>query len=81
MKLTVDTKLAVKWFSKLEFKHSDYIDGLYLIHMNRTNVVVDKPLYVGCCILDLSKLTMLKFHYGVVEPNFKDKYDLIIFRH
>ena len=45
--------------------------------MNRTNVVVDKPLYVGCCILGLSKLTMLKFHYGVVEPNLKDRYDLI----
>jgi len=32
---------------------------------------------MGCCILDLSKLHMMKFHYGVIEKNFKGKYDLI----
>ena len=77
MKLTVDRTLAVRWFSKLEFNHSTYIDGLYLIHMNRTNVILDKPIYVGCSILDISKLHMLKFHYGVISKHFKDKYDLI----
>ena len=44
--------------------------------MNRASVVIDKPIFVGCCILDLSKLQMLQSHYGVVEPNLKNKYAL-----
>ena len=35
---------------------------------------MSKSIYVGCAILDLSKLTMLKFHYNVIEKNFKNKY-------
>ena len=32
-----------------------------------TNVVMSKPMYVGCASLDLSNLTILEFHYNGVE--------------
>jgi hypothetical protein len=77
MHLTTDPKNAIKWFSKLEFKHANYVDGLYLIQTHKTQIVYDKPMYVGCCILDLSKVRMLDFHYNTMEKHHKYKYNLI----
>jgi hypothetical protein len=45
--------------------------------MYKEEVLYDKPLYVGASILDLSKLCMMEFHYGVVEKEFSNKYELI----
>jgi hypothetical protein len=77
MKITNDPKVAIKCFGQLDFKHHTYIDGLYLIQTNKKELVMDKPVYVGCSILDLSKVRMLDFHYNVMEKDFQDKYDLI----
>jgi len=75
--LTVKPDNAIKWFSKINFKQTKYIDGLYMIENYKEKVVLDKPIYIGCAILDLSKLHMLKFHYNVIEKNFKNTYKLI----
>lgn len=52
-------------------------DTLIGMHMFKTKVILDKPIYVGASILDLSKLHMQKFHYDVVKPNLGDKADLL----
>ena len=38
-----------------------------MIEKYKTKVVKSKPIYVGCAMLDFSKLTMLEFHYNVIE--------------
>ena len=63
--------------SKIEFKHANFVDGLYLIQTHKTATLYDKPVYVGCAILDVSKLRMLDFHYGTMEKHHKGKYDLL----
>ena len=75
--LTVEEKNAVKWFSKINFKTGKSFNNLYLIEMFKNEIVYDKPIYVGTSILDLSKLHMLRFHYEVIQANFKNKYQLI----
>ena len=35
---------------------------------------MSKPIYVGCVCSDLSRLTMLEFHYNVIEQHFKNKH-------
>ena len=75
--LTTDRKNAIKWFSKCEFKKNTYSNGLYMIETHKTKIVYDKPVYVGCAILDLSKLKMLEFHYDVIDKQFGDKAKLI----
>ena len=75
--LTTEETNAVKWFSKINFKTSKNFDNLHLIEMYKQEIIYDKPIYVGTSILDLSKLHMMNFHYGVIEKEFKDTYKLL----
>ena len=68
---------AVKWFSQINLKAAKYFKGFYLIEMYKKKIVYDKPLYVGSTILDLSKLHMMKFHYGVIDKEFPNQHELI----
>jgi hypothetical protein len=69
-RLTTDPNMAIKQFSMLNFKTAKYLDGLYMVEQYKTKVVMSKPIYVGCASLDLSTLTMLEFHYNVMENMF-----------
>ena len=40
--------------------------------MKKINVKIDKSIYVGMCILEISKTIMYDFHYYHVLPNFKN---------
>jgi hypothetical protein len=75
--MTTDDETAIKWFSRPTLKGSRSFKGLHMIETYKTEVVYDKPLYVGAMILDLSKLHMMKFHYNTIQKNFKDKHNLI----
>ena len=75
--LTTCDDNAVKWFSKFNYKNCNEIDGLYLIEMYKTEIIYDKPMYVGTSVLDLSKLCMMEFHYNVIHKEFEGKYNLL----
>ena len=77
MRLTIDPDNAIKWFSTPQFKSANFIDGLYLIQTHKTEVLYDKPVYVGCSILDVSKVRMMDFHFNTIHENFKGNYDLL----
>ena len=42
-----------------------------------TNLVLNKPVYVGCTILDLSKTIMYDFHYNVMTPRYGSNLNLL----
>ena len=65
--LTTCDDNAIKWFSKFNYKNSKEFDGLHLIEMFKTEIIYDKPIYVGTSVLDLSKLCMMDFHYNVIQ--------------
>jgi hypothetical protein len=75
--LTADDRNAEKWFSKPHFKNCTETFGLYMIELYKQEVCLDKPIYVGTTILDLSKLLMMRFHYDVIEKDFKNRYNLL----
>ena len=37
------------------------------IHKNKVTLTVNKPTYVGMCILELSKVLMYEFHYDYIK--------------
>ena len=45
---------------------------LVAIHEKKDLLILNKPIYVGCTVLELSKLEMYKFHYKFM----KDKVDI-----
>lgn len=53
-----------------------FSENLVGIHKYKTSVKLNKPLYCGASILDLSKLHMQKFHYDVVKASLGDKAEL-----
>ena len=44
--------------------------------MGKVKVVMNKPVYLGQAILDLSKLIMYKFHYDYMQPKYGDRLKL-----
>lgn len=45
-------------------------DGLALVKTHKRTVSLDKPIYIGACVLDLSKLLMYKFHYDTMKVRY-----------
>ncbi|XP_050516578.1 uncharacterized protein LOC126891446 [Diabrotica virgifera virgifera] len=61
------------YIDKPNFKTcSIFEENLVAVHMERLRVVYDKPLYVGFCILDLSKTVIYQFFYDYIKPMYKD---------
>ena len=44
--------------------------------MQKIKVVMNKPVYLGQAILDLSKTIMYEFHYDYIQPKYGDKLKL-----
>src|SRR5277367_6434057 len=42
-------------------------ENLVAVHSIKKTVKLDKPVYVGFCILDISKTLMYDFHYGFIK--------------
>ena len=42
--------------------------GLSIIEMNKTRVKMNKPIYLGLSILDISKILMYEFWYDYMKP-------------
>ena len=42
-----------------------------------TNLLLNKPVYDGCAILDLSQTVMYDFHYNVMTPRYGNNLHLL----
>ena len=69
---------AKKLTAKPNFKKCTiFSQSLCAIHMGKTQIYFNKPVYLGMCILDLSKTLMYDFHYNYIKSKYNDKAKLL----
>ena len=68
IELVCDEKKFVKLVAKSNYGHTTrFNENMVGVHMKRTKIFFDKPVYVGQAILDISKTCMYEFHYNYVK--------------
>ena len=78
IKLVNNKKQAEKLAAKPNFKNCNiFSEDLIAIHMKKTRLVFNKPVYLGMCILDLSKTLMYNFYYNYIKKKYGDKVKLL----
>ena len=77
IKLVTNRKGFCKYVMKPNFKGSKrFSENLVGVEMGKTKIVMNKPVYLGQAILDLSKIVMYEFHYDYIKPKYGDKINL-----
>ena len=52
-------------------------ENLVSVHMKKTSLTMNKPVYLGMSILDLSKIIMFDFHYKYIKPKYRNHAKLL----
>lgn len=52
-------------------------ENFVLFKMKKPNLILNKPIYVGFTVLELSKLRMYKLYYRNFKKNYKEKCQLV----
>ena len=74
IKLVKTNKKRNKLVSEPNFHTMKLIDNnLAIIEMRKVKVKMNKPIYLGLSILDISKITMYEFWYDYVKIKYQDK--------
>ena len=77
IKIVTTDKKRNKVVSEANYHTMNYIsEDLSIIEMNKTKVKMNKPIYLGLSILDISKILMYEFWYNYIKLKYKNKVDL-----
>ena len=77
IKLVTTDKKRRKLVSEPNYHTMNYIsEVLLIIEMKITKVKMNKPIYLGLPILEISKLLMCEFWYNYIKPKYGDNVKL-----
>ena len=54
--------------------HKVFDNNLVAIRKSKLSLKLNKPAYIGRCILELSKVLMYEFHYDYIKRNMTINY-------
>ena len=78
VRLLTDQKNLSKLVSKPSYVNSKiFNEDLVAVHKIKETLTLDRPAYVGMCILDLSKTLMHDFHYNYIKNKYGSKAKLL----
>ena len=84
MRKRVDVRLVTneKKLDKLTAKPSSvsskiFNENLMAIHKVKETLTLNRPAYVGMCILDLSKMLMYDYHYNYIKKKYNNRARLL----
>ena len=74
IKLVTTEKRRIKLVSEPNYHTTkQFSENLLAIEMKKAKVKMNKPLYLGMVILDISKTLMYEFWYDYIKPKYNDK--------
>ncbi|XP_022778319.1 uncharacterized protein LOC111319852 [Stylophora pistillata] len=80
VRLVTREEKAKKLANKVNFKHCTiFSEDLCTMHMRKTQILFNKPLYLGMSILDISKTLMYDFHYNYIKPKYPEGRSKLLF--
>ena len=78
VRLVTSKHKLLKLASKPTFVSSKiFNEDLVAVHKIKETLMLNRPAYVGMCILDLSKTLMYDFHYNYIKKKYGDKAKLL----
>ena len=78
VRLVTDENKLLKLASKPTYVSSKiFNENLVAVHKIKETLTLNRPAYVGMCILDLSKTLMYDFHYNYIKDKYGDKARLL----
>ena len=78
IRLLSSHKKVPKLAAKPNYDHCTIFDeNLIAIHIKKTKLYFNKPVYLGMSILDLSKSMMYDFHYNYIKTKYDHKATLL----
>ena len=78
VRLVTDEKKLTKLVSKPTYISSKlFNENLVAVHKIKETLTLNRPAYIGMCILDLSKTLMYDFHYNYIKDKYGDKAKLL----
>ena len=78
VRLVTDKNKLTKLASKPTYISSKiFNENLVAVHKIKETLTLNRPAYVGMCILDLSKTLMYDFHYNFIKDKYGDKARLL----
>ena len=74
VELITNAKLLKKRVARPAFSRGDIItEDLAIIQSRVTTLMLNRPIYVGFCVLELSKLHMYEFHYNHMKVEYRQE--------
>ena len=78
VRLVTNEKKLLKLTSKPTYVSSKiFNENLVAVHKIKETLTVNRPAYVGMCILDLSKTLMYDFHHNYIKNKYDDRAKLL----
>ena len=71
LRLVGSEKVYLKWTSKPSYMSQKiFHNDLVAVRKSKVTLTLNKPAYVGMCILDFSKALMYELHYDYVKNKY-----------
>ena len=78
VKLVSNKENYLKWTSKPSYMSQKMFENdLVAIRKNKVTLTLNKPAYIGKCILELSKALMNEFHYDYIKNKYSSNSKLL----
>ena len=79
VRLVTDQNKLDRLTSKPTFVSSKiFKENLMAVHKIKETLTLNRPEYVGMCILDLSKTLMYDFHYNYIKKKYRNRARLLV---